>query len=65
MRKRSYILINRPRKKKKDRIENEIKTMIAVNGIVVSKARTAREICSLSNYYRSVELPVCGKGKLL
>lgn len=64
MNKRSFRLMNRPNKKKRELIENEIKTMIAVNGVVVSKAKTTREICSSLNYYRSIELPVCGKGKI-
>ena len=45
-------------------IKETIEATIKKNGVVVSHAKTAREICETVNYNRSIEIPVCGMGKL-
>ena len=45
-------------------VQEVIKATISKNGIVVSRATTVKEICASANYNRSVELPICGTGKL-
>ena len=51
-------------KRQKRDIEQAIKVMLIENKIVISQAKTAKEICSTHNYNRSVESPLCGTGKL-
>lgn len=47
----------------KERIENMIKEMFSKNRVVISKAQTITEICSVTNYNRSVQSPYCVTGK--
>ena len=47
----------------KERIENMIKEMLSKNRVVISKAQTITEICSVTNYNRSVQSPYCVTGK--
>lgn len=57
-------MLTRSAKQQKQDIEQAIKVMLVENKIVISQARTAKEICSTRNYNRSVESPLCGTGKL-
>lgn len=45
-------------------VQEAIKATLSKNGVVVSRATTVKEICADTNYNRSVELPICGTGKL-
>lgn len=45
-------------------VQESIKATLSKKGVVVSRATTVREICATANYNRSVELPICGTGKL-
>lgn len=45
-------------------VQEAIKATLAKNGVVVSRATTVKEICAAANYNRSVEVPLCGTGKL-
>lgn len=45
-------------------VQDAIVETIVKNGIVVSCARTAKEICSTTNYNCSIEIPVCGTGRV-
>lgn len=45
-------------------VQEAIKSTLSKNGVVVSHATTVREICAAANYNRSVEIPICGTGKL-
>ena len=51
-------------KRQKRDIEQAIKVMLVENKVVISQAKTAKEISSTRNYNRSVESPLCGTGKL-
>ena len=57
-------MLTRSAKQQKQDIEQAIKVMLVENKIVISQAKTAKEICSTRNYNRSVESPLCGTGKL-
>lgn len=50
--------------RKKKIVQDAIKATLTKNGVVVSRTTTVKEICATANYNRSVELPVCGTGKL-
>lgn len=54
----------RQNERKRKLVQDAIKATLSKNGIVVSHATTIEEICATSNYNLSVELPICGKGKL-
>lgn len=54
----------RRNKQQKELVQEAIKATLSKNGVVVSSATTVKEICAAANYNRSVELPVCGTGKL-
>lgn len=45
-------------------VQEAIKATLSKNGVVVSRATTVKEICAAANYNRSVEVPLCGTGKL-
>lgn len=45
-------------------VQEAIRTTLSQKGVVVSRATTVKEICATANYNRSVELPICGTGKL-
>ena len=45
-------------------VQEAIKATLSKNGVVVSRATTVKEICAAANYNRSVEVPICGTGKL-
>lgn len=45
-------------------VQEAIKATLSKNGVVVSRATTVKEICAAANYNRSVEIPICGTGKL-
>ena len=45
-------------------VQEAIKATLSKNGVVVSRATTVKEICTAANYNRSVEVPLCGTGKL-
>ncbi len=50
--------------RKKKLVQEAIQATISENGIVVSRAITVKEICTVENYNRSIEMPICGTGKL-
>lgn len=58
-----FKMLTRSTKQQKQDIEQAIKVMLVENKIVISQAKTAKEICSTLNYNRSVESPLCGTGK--
>lgn len=45
-------------------VQEAIKATLSKKGVVVSCATTVKEICAAANYNRSVEVPLCGTGKL-
>jgi hypothetical protein len=45
-------------------VQEAIKATLSKKGVVVSRATTVKEICAAANYNRSVEVPLCGTGKL-
>lgn len=45
-------------------VQDAILETLRKNEVVVSCARTAKEICSTTNYNRSIEIPVCGTGRV-
>ncbi len=45
-------------------VQKSITATLSKKGVVVSHATTAKEICAVANYNRSIELPICGTGKL-
>lgn len=51
-------------KQQKQDIEQAIKVMLVENKIVISQAKTAKEICATCNYNQSVESHLCGTEKL-
>lgn len=49
---------------KKQLINDAVRATIIKKGIVISRAKTSKEIFETSNYNRSIEIPTCGSGKL-
>lgn len=45
-------------------VQEAIKATLSKKGVVVSRATTVKEICAAANYNCSVEVPLCGTGKL-
>lgn len=45
-------------------VQEAIQATLSKKGVVVSRATTVKEICAAANYNRSVEVPVCGTGRL-
>ena len=51
-------IVGRQRNLNKELVEKQIAATIQKNGIVISTAKTVKEICATSNYNRSVEIPI-------
>lgn len=61
----NIIRIRKLRNERQKRIVQEkINATLSKSGVVISHASTVKEICAAANYNRSVEVPLCGRGKL-
>lgn len=54
----------RRNEQQKKLVQEAISATLSKNGVVVSRATTVKEICAAANYNRSVEVPLCGTGRL-
>ena len=54
----------RRNEQQKKLVQEAISVTLSKNGVVVSRATTVKEICAAANYHRSVEVPLCGTGRL-